>query len=223
MSENTFPSMLRRLAARFTPATIVDVGASDGRWSKMAREVWPDARLLLFEPNPVFGDALAEMERGGATVARALACSQVDGEKAVRMNFEKPYQGVYELDDSLHAGSGETVTAALTTIDCEVARVSLPGPFLVKLDTHGREHEILAGAAATLQKAGALVIEVYTWAQGPNSMRAAELIPVIEMAHGFLPSDLCEPLRRPLDQRIVQVDMLFEPRTADNMQTPNLW
>jgi FkbM family methyltransferase len=223
MSENTFPAMLRRLAARFTPATIVDVGASDGRWSRMAREVWPDARLLLFEPNPVFRDALDVLARDGAVVARALACAQVNAEKAVRMNFEKPYQGVYELDDSMHAGSGEAVTAALTTIDHEVALAGLPGPFLVKLDAHGREHDILAGAAETLRSAGGLVIEIYTWAQGPNSMRAAELIPVIEMAHGFLPSDLCEPLRRPLDGRLVQVDMLFEPRAAAWMDTPNLW
>jgi FkbM family methyltransferase len=223
MNDNTFPAMLSRLAKRFTPATIIDVGGSDGRWSRMAREVWPTAKLLLFEPNPVFKVALAEMEREGAHVVRALACASASGETTVRMDFEKPYQGVYELDDLMHSGSGETATASLATIDHEVTWRNLPGPYLVKLDTHGREHEILAGATQTLRSAGALVIEVYTWSQGPNSMRAAELIPCIEMAHGFLPSDMCEPLRRPLDQRIVQLDMLFEPRTAENMNTPNLW
>ena len=50
-------------------------------------------------------------------------------------------------------------------------------------------------------------------------MRAAELIPFIQRELGFLPSDLCEPLRRPLDGRLVQVDMLFEPEGAKFMDT----
>lgn len=224
MIDNTFPAMLRRLAARFAPATIIDVGASDGRWSRMAREVWPAANLLLFEPNPIYGVALAEMERDGAHVARALACEQSSGEKTLRMNFEKPFQGVYDLGDEMHmAGAPVEVAVSVATIDREVESRKLPGPYLVKLDTHGREHQILAGARETLKRSGALVIEVYTWAQGPSSMRMIELIPVIELAHGFLPSDLCEPLRRPLDGRMVQCDMMFEPRTADNMNTPNMW
>lgn len=66
-------------------------------------------------------------------------------------------------------------------------------------------------AGETLKSTGAIVAEVYTWSQGGNSMRAAELIPHIEREHGFLPSDLCEPLRRPLDGRLVQVDLLLEP------------
>jgi FkbM family methyltransferase len=222
--DNSFRAMLARAATRFTPMTIVDVGASDGQWSRMAHEVWPDALLLLFEPNPIYGTALAAMEADcGAHVARALACAEPTGVKTLRMDFEKPYQGVYELDDTIHAGAGETVTTAVTTIDHEIARLSLPGPYLVKLDTHGRENDILAGAREALLQAVGLVIEVYTWSQGSNSMRAAELVPRIEEEYGFFSADLCEPLRRPYDRRLVQCDMLFEPGTAAGMQVPNLW
>jgi FkbM family methyltransferase len=222
-TENTFPAMLRRAAARFTPKTIIDVGASDGQWSCMVREIWPEAALLLFEPNPVYQPALAAMEASGAHVARALACAESSGVKTLRMDFEKPYQGVYELDDSIHAGAAEVVTASVSSIDNETKLRGLPGPFFVKLDTHGREHDILAGARETLKYAVGLVIEVYTWSQGPNSMRAAELVRHIENQHGFLPTDLCEPLRRPYDSRLVQCDMLFEHRTAAGMEVPNLW
>lgn len=223
--ENSFPSMLRRAKARgMVPMTIVDVGSSDGRWALMARTIWPDATLLLFEPNPVYAAALSEMEAKGALVVRALACAQSSGEKALRMNFEKPYQGVYELDDSMHAaGAPEVVATPVTTIDHQVERLALPGPYLVKLDTHGREHEILSGASSTLKSACGIIAEVYTWSQGPNSLRMSDLIQAIEVAHGFLPADLCEPLRRPYDSRMVQCDMLFEPETAEGMQTPNLW
>lgn len=222
--DNCFRAMLIRAASRFTPKTIIDVGASNGSWSRMAREIWPEANLLLFEPNPVFKSALDEMEAAGAHVARALCCATDTGQTAVRMNFDKPYQGVYDLTDSAHAaGAPETVSVPVHSIDHEVQRRQLPGPYLIKLDTHGREHEILAGARQTLVAAVGLVIEVYTWSQGPNSMRAADLIPHIEREHGFLPADLCEPLRRPYDQRMVQFDLLLEPVAAQGMQTPNLW
>lgn len=45
------------------------------------------------------------------------------------------------------------VEAEMTSIDHEVNRLRLPGPFLIKLDTHGFEVPILAGATATLENA----------------------------------------------------------------------
>lgn len=36
----------------FQVECVVDVGASDGRWSKTAMKSFPDARYVLFEPNP---------------------------------------------------------------------------------------------------------------------------------------------------------------------------
>src|SRR5438067_8913981 len=44
------------------PATIVDVGASDGRWSELARAVFPAAELFLFEPQPVHAAALERFQ-----------------------------------------------------------------------------------------------------------------------------------------------------------------
>jgi len=35
----------------FQPQTIVDVGAAEGTWSRMAAGIWPNARLIGFEPN----------------------------------------------------------------------------------------------------------------------------------------------------------------------------
>lgn len=213
MSDNTFPEMLRRLAARFTPATIIDVGASDGRWSRMAHEVWPEAKLALIEANPVFRPQLECFwnEHKKSYVWFDLAGERI-GTARVRFAHDDPFQGVYPAGDE-----GAEVNVA--SIDFLTSPTLLPGPYLIKLDVHGREHEILSGARETLKHTGAIVAEVYTWSQGPNSMRAAELIPHIEREHGFLPSDLCEPLRRPLDGRLVQVDMLFEPRTAPLMDT----
>src|SRR5215218_2189481 len=44
---------LEALSARgFSPKCILDVGAFEGTWSKMALRIWPDANLILLEANP---------------------------------------------------------------------------------------------------------------------------------------------------------------------------
>lgn len=219
--DNTFPAMLRRLAARFTPATIIDVGASDGRWARMAHEIWPDANLLLIEANPKLYRQLLDFAHDDQVhrwPLEALVAGYFDTSQRVRFNEENPFQGAPMAGD----GPGQWVKC--TNIDLAVKTATkgyaiLNAPYLIKLDVHGREHEILSGARETLKNTGAIVAEVYTWSQGWNSLRAMDLIPLIEREYGFLPSDLCEPMRRPFDGRLSQVDMLFEPKSAAGMDT----
>src|SRR6266516_3681289 len=49
------PNMELGLAAAtkrgLLPRTIIDVGAYHGDWSRMARHIWPDGRIIMFEPN----------------------------------------------------------------------------------------------------------------------------------------------------------------------------
>ena len=43
---------LRAIAARgFSPPAVVDVGAFEGHWSRMAKRVWPESSLIMVEPN----------------------------------------------------------------------------------------------------------------------------------------------------------------------------
>ena len=61
-----------------------------------------------------------------------------------------------------------------TTIDHEVATRGLRGPFMIKLDTHGRKGEILYGADQTLKDTNLLMIEVNNFADR-GRMRFHEL------------------------------------------------
>ena len=94
------------MATRFTPATIIDVGASDGQWLRMAHEVWPEAKLLLIEANPVFRDQMFRMlhDYPSAQFAGKLCGDGSSITKLVRFAGDDPFQGVYEddgADDSL--------------------------------------------------------------------------------------------------------------------------
>jgi FkbM family methyltransferase len=211
---SSFSALLARLALRTTPRTIIDIGASDGRWSEMALASWPNARYHLLEANPVFHQKLEETCRHHPNFSFTMALiGEGKSRTPCRFNLENPYQGV-----DITEGPGSTLIDT-TTVDEEVRARDLTPPYLLKFDVHGHETAILEGCPSTLPGTCAIVMEVYTWRQGPRSLRFWDMCSHLEEL-GFLPSDVCEPLYRPYDDRLCQVDMLFERADATGMSTP---
>ncbi len=201
-------SMLARAASRGTAiGTWIDVGASDGSWSQLAKTYFPSANFLLFEP-------LAERQ---ATLAR-LSTSQ--GFHIVpSVAGRTPGEVSFAIDAGLD-GSGvalpqasATRTVPVATIDREIARLRLPAPYALKLDTHGYEIPVLEGATAVLAQSQLLIIEAYNFQLTPDCLRFPELCSWLE-ARGFRCCDLADPMRRPNDGAFWQMDLAFAPVTS---------
>jgi FkbM family methyltransferase len=194
-------SALRLLAqVGVEPATIADVGASDGRWSKFARKVFPSAELVLFEPQPVHAAALERFQIDNPT-ARILR-SAVGGSAGVSaFDASDPWAGVLES-----RGNATSITVPVVTLDDALADAT--PPFLVKLDTHGVEAAILAGAERTLTRSVAWVIEAYNQQIAPGSLLFWELCGYM-VEQGFRPIDLVDVLNRPHDGTLWQMDLFF--------------
>ena len=185
--------------------TIVDVGASDGRWSEGVRACWPNANYLLIEAQDIHRSAhLLHMPRHGhglslSTPRRASTSARFTLTRATRFGGEAcaaPF-------------ANHNATLPCTTIDTELEQRGLPGPYLIKLDTHGHEREILRGAERGLGNAGLVVIEAYNFAK-PNRMYFWQLL----RAHGreaFAPR--VSPILLCPGRHAVADDLCFMPRT----------
>jgi len=200
--------VLERAAARRVAINSwVDVGASDGSWSLLARRHFPAAKFLLFEPLAERQAALGALrQRHGFDFLAAVAgAAPGTVEFAIDPN----------LDGSGVAGPGATATRSVPveTIDRAVAARGLAGPYGLKLDTHGYELPVLAGAAQTLASANLLIIEAYNFTLTPGSLRFHELCAWLE-ARGFRCCDLADPMRRPGDGALWQMDLAFAPATS---------
>ena len=199
------PSGMRaalRLLARadIEPATIADVGASDGRWSKCAHKVFPQADLVLFEPQPVHATALDRFQVDHPTAR--IVRSAVGGRGGVSaFSASDPWSGVLEPHET-----ASSITVPVVTLD--EALVDTTTPLLVKLDTHGVEPEILAGGEQTLTRSVAWIIEAYNHRIARGSFLFWELCGCME-EHGFRPMDLVDVLHRPHDGTLWQMDLLF--------------
>jgi FkbM family methyltransferase len=207
-SPSTMDAALRRLASSHPGIrTLVDVGASDGRWTLAARQHFPDASFLLFEALPDFhGPALqrlAESDRMHVVMAAAG-----DGEGSVNFWAPDPFGGA-----AFHEPTGEhNRVVPMSTIDAEVKRRGLSGPFLIKLDTHGFELAILAGATRTLPDTEAIVIEAYNFQVRDEALMFAGMIAHME-SFGFRAADLVDVVRRPTDKVLWQMDLVFTRAT----------
>lgn len=203
-NSETMRGALRRLAERFTPATVIDVGASDGRWSELAREFFPDSAYLLLEAQASVHSESQARRVGQWPKAYPVWAAAGPGPGTVHFDSTDPFGGAA----AEYAFSQGDKVVRMTSVDVEVESRQLPGPYLIKLDTHGFERQILDGAARTLPRAKAVIIEAYNFELRPGELRFHELCDYMA-GLGYRPVDLVDVLRRPSDALLWQFDLVF--------------
>lgn len=212
------PHALKRIAEReLTIKTVLDVGASNGSWSLAASAVWPKARYHLIEANPFWLKDLESLSARTASISYVHAAAS-DAPGKVYFDGSDPTSGIaMKVDsDQNDQAAAENLTGttpgirevAAVSLDSEVKRLGLEGPFLIKLDTHGYEVPILEGASQVLKETNLAVIETYNFQLQPESLKFYEMCQYMD-ALGFAPVDISEPLWRKKDQSFWQIDFFF--------------
>jgi FkbM family methyltransferase len=186
--------------------TVIDVGAAEGKWTRRALRHFPDARYLLVEP---LSERVPVLEALRTEISSVDFVTAAAGAEAGSVTFHV----AEDLDGSGVCDRPEANTRAVpvTTLDGEVARLQLPPPYFIKLDTHGFEIPILKGASAILAKTELLMIEAYNFKLTEGCLRFHELCAWLE-ERDFRSSDIIEPLRRPGDTMLWQMDLVFVRR-----------
>lgn len=200
----TLRNALRRLKKHDIPFnSFIDVGASDGIWSRSLAEHFPGKRHILLDANKTHLPALAKV------------CQEYEN-WSFRFTAVGGESGTLYFDDSDPLGGhlSETPLAEyykpcpVATIDEIVAEEKLSGPYMIKLDTHGVEIPILQGAQHTLELTNLLVIEAYNFTFGGPAVPFWELCRQMFQL-GFRPLDVFDILYREVDHAFWQFDLLF--------------
>lgn len=197
----------------FSPRCIIDVGAARGHFTRQCAAVFPSASRLLFEPlreNEAELGALAQ-ELGNTRIVMAAA-----GDRPGRrvLNVHEDLGGSsFLLEGEEREVNGVPREVSVTTIDLEVAATPVPGPFLIKADVQGAELIVLDGAATSLERTEAVLLETTLFNTFDGGPILQEVVAYMA-AHGFCIYDLTEQLYRPLDGALIQVDVLFVKRTS---------
>ena len=197
-------SLRRARAQGVVPRQIVDVGASDGIWTRECLGIFPQSRYFLVDPLPANLPALTALqEQHPAVHVWNGALGSTPGVRDLLVHGD---QSSFMPSDSFAAGSAQPVE--VRTLDSFLGSDLLSAPDFIKLDVQGYELEVLRGASLCLKTAQLLLLEVSYRRIYENLPLAHEVI-AFAGNEGFRIYDVCTYAARPIDGELTQSDILF--------------
>ncbi|MES2341779.1 MAG: FkbM family methyltransferase [Pseudomonadota bacterium] len=198
-------------AEGYTPATLLDIGAHEGRFATDFLQLFPDCVPTLIEPNPHCAQTLAQLpfERHMVAASREAGV----GELFLAANWLQTTGASLYREDT-HFFRDELLVRA------EVPKVRLDDLLagrrfdFVKIDTQGSELDVLLGGQTVLSEADYILVEVslveYNIGGAPAEAVFGQLA-----AMGFRCAEVADfhRLASVRDGALLQMDFLFERRS----------
>lgn len=138
--------------------TVVDVGANRGQFALVARNCFPGAIIISFEPLPrpaaIYRAVFAVDDRARLVEA---AIGPEPGEAVIHLSARDDSSSLLPitvLQNALFPGTAETGTAIIqvTRLSDAMLAEDLAAPALLKLDVQGFEFQALAGCESLLDR-----------------------------------------------------------------------
>jgi FkbM family methyltransferase len=204
------------------PRWILDVGANNGQWSAIAKQVFPSANCCLIEPQI---EMQADLDR---------FCQTYPGSQWILAGAgAEPGELLLTLWED-HAGSsflppqqadlqqtGKQRSVEIVTIDALLAAGKLSMPDIVKLDIQGFELEALKGGSQLFGQVAAIILEVSLFEFLPGQPLIGEVIQFMG-DRNYVVYDFPGFARRPYDRALGQCDICFVPKDSP-LRAANLW
>ncbi|MEM9420240.1 MAG: FkbM family methyltransferase [Planctomycetota bacterium] len=194
---------------------IVDAGASDGRIAKRFGKRFTTAQLHMFEPNPDYAPALAELHAVQPRYHHyPVVLSDTPGEKTFYVTADPGSSSLYQTNDAMkkaypeQAAHKAQMTVPATTLDQWADENNIAGVQFIKMDIQGGEADMMRGASRLLDES---VVAIYTEVFFQNFYEGGATYSDIDLVlreHGFGLYSLYKP-RHDENERVLFADAVF--------------
>jgi FkbM family methyltransferase len=224
---NVEPGSIRRPVGNFkvlledlrhrglTCKTILDVGAHKTSWSRMAKEVYPEANFVLIEPQIEMKEDLERFceEFKGSVYFLAGAGAE---KGTLRLTiWDDSYGSTFALEpDENLKKTRKQREVEIITIDDLINSSKIDNPELIKLDIQGFELEALKGAQKTFGYTEVYILEVSLFQFWSDNTPIFSDVVNFMLERDYVVYDFAGFWRRPLDGALGQCDVCFVKRNG---------
>lgn len=209
-------------ARGFKPAGILDIGANCGDWTRMALSVFPESRVIMFEPQEEMRLKLEAYCSENSNVECIHAgAGKEDGELIQTIWKDLKGSSFLPKADQAKIDQGRQRITPIVTVDSVLGERPDFVPDLVKLDIQGFELEALRGATAIFGLAELIILETSLYEFLPGQPLTIDCFNFMK-AKGYNFYDVADYIRRPLDGALGQIDIAFA-KSNGMLRESRLW
>jgi FkbM family methyltransferase len=199
-----WPAGVRHLRRHgFAPKTVFDIGVAAGTPDLYA--AFPDAHLVLVDPTREALPHMQEIARRRDAAVHNVALGEIDGEMVIETRPDD-IKGATFFREIGPLGPTERYAVKVRRFDTLFADYARPA--LCKIDVQGAELMVLRGMGERIHDIDALIVETSTIATIADAPEAFQIIDFLKQKD-FVIFDLLGAARRPLDDALAQLDILF--------------
>jgi FkbM family methyltransferase len=198
----------------FHPQVVLDIGAAKGYWSRSASACWSNAEFFMIDPLTESEASLKRICADKRFNYVLTAVGATPGEHLMNITPDLDGSSLLEFPSpSLQR------LVPVETVDRLLTSGQLKPPQLVKLDVQGFELKVLDGGRTLFESTEVFIIEASLFQFMPDCPRVHDVISYMAK-NGYQMFDLAGILRRPLDNDLGQIDIVFvkndSPMIASN-------
>jgi FkbM family methyltransferase len=179
----------------------LDLGAFEGKWTTLLREIYPSAQVVLVDANTDKEPLLRAL--GDCRIAVLGECDgkEVDYFKCVDGDAGSG-NGIYRENTAFTFAPDKRKCVTLTTL-----LGSEEGFDLIKMDVQGAELDVIRGGIAIVRKSRFLLLELQTHDYNLGAPRLEEVVAFLH-GEGFAVIDVVDLMYS--GDKLIQVDVLFK-------------
>jgi FkbM family methyltransferase len=207
---DSLEGVLRQIReAGFVPATVIDVGAAMGMFTRTCHAVFPQAGYLLIEPLEEYLPSLTQVARDIPQARFELAAAAACGDPTT-LNVHADLLGssLYHETEEGSDVNGTPRQVPTIRLDQWVEKQGGSSPYLIKIDVQGAELDVLDGGQAILADTEVVILEVslfHFFRHGPVFYDVLAYM----KTRGFVPYDFLGHQYRLIDDALSQIDVVF--------------